>query len=154
MEKFRTASLLFFKDNCKEHINSLEKIKNYNFNANTDLIVKFLEAYEFEGGVIIDEEDFKRYVIEGTFAIGIDIIDDINLDETKYIFDAFNVYWCSDVGNTYLKDRELTKKWREIMRNTYDKSVYNTDLRLSLEEERLQRITEVNRDINNQIDRI
>lgn len=153
MEKFRTASLLFFKDNCEEHTNSLAKIKNYNFNENTDLIVKFLEDYEFEGGIVISEEDFKKYIIEGTFAIGIDLVDDINLDETKYIFDAFNVYVCDSYGN-YERVNSLTKKWREIMRDTYDKSVYNSGLRLSLEEERLQRITEVNRDINNQIDHI
>ena len=123
MKQFHSASLVKFFSGCKEHQDIENNLSNYPFHKNLDLIKTFIENTDFPGGIDVDEEDFKKFIVEDTFMIGIDLIND-DLDEYKYLFDAFNVYFCQEGSNTYYSDQNLTREWRKTMKNAYPDSTY------------------------------
>jgi len=151
METISPESLIKFNHNCHEHMQSFKKIKGYHFNSDPELIQKCLKDY-FVGGVFFDQDDLHKYVVEGSFVIGIDFTDEL-LTNWKYVFDAFNVYWYG-AGNKYNRDVQLTKKWRNIMKEAYPDSTYTLDLRIFLENERQQHISEINEKYNAEINNI
>lgn len=154
MKEIKMESLVYFQKNCKSHIDSLRKITNYDFNSNLALIQEFLGMTEFVDGVSIHEKDYKKYIVEDTFLIGIDIFDDIQYEEYKYLFDAFNVYCFSESAKLYIRDEQLTRIWRTFMKTNFIDTTYIPDLKLSLEEERKQEIAEINKKIDSELSEV
>ncbi len=150
MKQFHSACLINFYPNCKEHLDILDKNKDYNFSKNLNLIKDLLEKTDFPGGVDIDEQDYKRFVVEDTLMVGIDLIND-DLDEYKYLFDAFNVYFCEEGSLYYTQDPTLTRAWRKVMKETYPLSTYAKDVRLLIEDERKKALAEINTEYDKEI---
>ncbi|MBQ8615563.1 MAG: hypothetical protein IJ415_03245 [Clostridia bacterium] len=149
MKQFHNASLVHFQSKCKEHMDAAKAITNYPFYIDLSLIKEFLENTDFPGGVDIDENDYKKYVVEGTFMVGIDIIND-ELDEYKYLFDAFNVYYCQEGSLYYTQDPTLTQAWRKTMKNYYHNTSYSKDAKKLIQNEMQEKINEVVDDYNKQ----
>ena len=134
MKQFHSASLVKFFSECKEHQDILAKNNAYPFHDNLMLIKNFLEDTDFPGGVDIDENDYKTYVVEESLMIGIDLVND-DLDEYKYLFDAFNVYFCQEGSLVYTQDPTLTKAWRKTMKNYYHNTTYLKNVQKLLQQE-------------------
>lgn len=150
MKQFHSASLVNFYENCQEHKDIADKINEYPFYTNLYLIKYFLENTDFPDGINVEEQDFKKFIIEDTLMVGIDLIND-DLDEYKYLFDAFNVYFCQEGSSHYTKDPTLTAKWRKTMKNFYHNTTYSKDVRLLIEDERKKALAEVNKEYDEQI---
>lgn len=152
MKEIKPASLVKYFNTCKEHRDIKRKLGQYNFSENVEMITAVLQATDFVDGVQIYKEDIKNYIVEDNFLIGLDVFEDINLDEYKYLFDAFDVYFYSDEKKEYVQDKTLTKVWRNAMKITYANSTYADDLRLKLEQERKQAHTKIDENIDNQLE--
>lgn len=153
MKQIHKASLINFFGNCKGHRDAASEISNYPFYTNLNIIKTFLEKTDFPGGVDIEDQDYKKYIAEDTFLIGIDLIND-ELDEYQYLFDAFNVYFCQEGSSTYYPDQNLTREWRKTMNVAYPYSTYKLDARILIEEERKKDLAEVNAKYDNEIKNI
>lgn len=149
MKQIHSACLVNFYSNCKEHMDIRQKFEDYHFYRNLYLIKDFLEQTDFPDGVDIDENDYKRFIVEDNFLIGIDLIND-ELDEYKYLFDAFNVYFCQEGSLHYTQDPTLTTAWRKVMAKTYVDSNYVNEVKKLLQKEMQQEINEIIEDYNNQ----
>lgn len=150
MKQFHSASLVKFFSDCKEHLKIAHKITDYPFYIDHNLIKNFLEQTDFPGGIDVEEEDFNKFIVEENFMVGIDLIND-DLDEYKYLFDAFNVYFCQEGSLHYTQDPTLTTAWRKTMKETYPNSSYSKDVRLLIEEERKQDLAKINAEYDEQL---
>jgi hypothetical protein len=150
MQEINNTRLVNFQPGCEAHEIVLSKNQNYQFYKNFELIKKFLIKMEFTGGLDVDEDDFKLYVTQNTLLIGIDIYN-IDNDEFRYLFDAFNVYLAMDGESTYDKSTRLTQEWRKTMKNEYPDPSYVADLKKNLNIERQELIEQVNKNIDEQI---
>jgi len=144
MKQIKADSLLCFQEDLDEHKNILAKNSSYDFSSNFAIIKELFK------GDMFTEKDLVAYVSEDKFMMGLDLEDE-QLDDWKYIFDAFNVY-LSTGSSIYFKDTELTKNWRSLMKTTYPNSTYVADLKKEIESERKQRIAEINAEIDKEID--
>lgn len=151
MKQIHVASLVNFQPQCTEHVEALRKIKDYNFNKNIHLIKSFLESTDFTGGIYFDDNDFKKFIVEDTFMIGIDVIND-DLDDCRYLFDAFNVYFSTEDFKTYLRDPRLTKTWRIAMKTAFPNGKYEYDAKMSINQERKEALAQINADYNEEIE--
>ena len=134
------ASLVHFQPNCKEHTEIVNNDKYFSFYANTDLFVQMLEETEFDS-VSVQKEDFKNYIVEDKFFIGLDLTDNIELDEHHYLFNGFNVYYAPNDWAYYRIHTGLTKAWRKTLINEYPNSTYHAEVRKLLRKE-LQEIVD------------
>lgn len=152
MKTIHKACLLKFNNNCKEHRDAYQEIKGYNFNTDIETIKCLLESTDFRGGVIFNEDDLDHFIVEGTFMVGIEFEDEM-LDDWKYLFDAYNVYF-SNSSDIYNKDDKLTTVWRNIMIHAYPDSTYTKDLKIYIEEERKQSLAETNAKFDQELEDI
>ena len=105
----------FYEVDSNRQEKVLKKISNYNFKENLDLIRELLERPGLDDGIFrpfIDENDnlFLRVSLMHNFEI------------VCYYINAFEVYKAMYTTAIYFKDKELTKKWRKIMKSTYTQS--------------------------------
>ncbi len=140
MKKIHPASLLKYNNNCKEHRRAYRAINGFNFNIDIETIKTLLEKTDFKGGVIFDQEDLEHFVVEGNFMTGINFEDEM-LDDWKYLFDAYNVYFSKD-SHEYSRDEKLTEIWRKIMIKTYGAN-YIASLETHIQAECSQEIAEI-----------
>ena len=149
MKQFHSASLVNYFENCKEHKDIQDKISDYPFHSNLYLIKYFLENTDFPGGVDIDEQDYKTFIVEDKFMVGIDLIND-DLDEYKYLFDAFNVYFCQEGSLWYTQDPTLTSAWRKTMKNYFHNTSYLKEAKQLIKKEMQEKIDEIVEDYTKQ----
>lgn len=105
----------FFEVNSDRQEKALKKIKNYNFKENLDLIRDLLEKPG------LDDSIFRSFIDENdNLFIRVSIMKNFNI--ISYYVNAFEVYKGLYTTAVYFKDKELTKKWRNIMKSTYKNS--------------------------------
>lgn len=122
MEILDTENLeYFFEVDSNRQENALKKIKNYNFKENLDLIRVLLER------PCLDDIIFRPFIDENDNLL-IKLSTMKNFEIVCYYINAFEVYKAMYATAIYFKDKELTKKWRKIMKSTYTQSVkyFNT----------------------------
>ena len=122
MEILDTENLeYFFEVDSNRQENALKKIKNYNFKENLDLIRVLLERPG------LDDSIFRPFIDENDNLL-IKLSTMKNFEIVCYYINAFEVYKAMYTTAIYFKDKELTKKWRKIMKSTYTQSVkyFNT----------------------------
>lgn len=105
----------FFEVDKTRQEKALKKIKNYNFKENLDLIRDLLEKPG------LDDSIFRPFIDENdNLFLRVSIMKNFNI--ISYYVNAFEVYKGLYTTAVYLKDKELTKKWRIIMKSTYKNS--------------------------------
>ena len=105
----------FFEVDKTRQEKALKKIKNYNFKENLDLIRDLLEEPD------LDDRIFRPFIDENdNLFLRVSIMKNFNI--ISFYISAFEVYKALYTTAVYLKDKELTKKWRIIMKNTFKNS--------------------------------
>lgn len=107
---------------------ALGKIKNYSFKNNLDTIRELLENPNLDNGIFtlfIDKQNnlFVKVSIVKNFTI------------YSYYINAFEVYLSQYTTAMYVKNKDLTKKWRKIMKETYLDTKYVEDAQKFLKQE-------------------
>lgn len=149
METINQRRLVNYFEGCKEHQDILDTNKEYDFSQNLPMIERFLESTEFTEGLIVDNSDYKKYIAGGRFFVGIDIVND-ELDDCRYLFDAFNVYYAENASD-FKEYPYLTQLWRTFMIKSYPHTSYVNDLKTFLKKEKQERIDAINRDFEAQL---
>ena len=119
--------------------------KHFELFSNTDLFVKMLKTIEFDNPEV-DNDDFKKYIIDGKIYLGLDTTEDFEFDENHYLFDAFNVYYAYNSFVYYSVHKGLTKAWRKILKDTYNNTSYPEDLKKVLKKELKDIVDKFNED--------
>lgn len=105
----------FFEVDNNRQEKALKKIKNYNFKENLDLIRDLLEKPG------LDDSIFRPFIDKNdNIFIRVSIMKNFNI--ISYYINAFEVYKGLCTTAVCLKDKELTKKWRIIMKYTFKNS--------------------------------
>lgn len=142
MDKIYNESLQEFTEQDKIVLN---KIKDYRFDTNFEIIQELFSGDKICKKDLIPVTDGKDlYLLLSLF--------DMNDDEYRYLFNAYNVYIYNSL--CYNRIENLTRKWRKIMKNTYPASWYVEDVKDLLQNEKAQRIEAIVNEIDEQINEL
>ncbi len=145
MDKIYDCNLMKYDENCREHKWITKKIKDYRFDKNYE-ILREITANEY-----LCEHNTTKLVGTGN-QIFVRCSKGSIVHATIFLIDAFNVYTRDLKSDEFVRDIELSKKWRKIMKKAYPASWYTEDVKEFLQEERRYRIEDVNADIDEQIE--
>ncbi len=142
MEILQTENLEYFYEvDKKRQEEALKKISNYNFARNYNTIRKLLEKPD------LDDAIFKLFIDKkNNLFISISLVQ--NFVIKKYYINAFSVYSGLYLTAVFVKDRELTKKWRKIMKETYPEPKYVEDAKKILKQELNEKQNKLIEDFN------
>jgi len=105
---------------------ALNKIKNYYYIDNFDLIRNLLERPG------LDDNIFKLFIDKNNnIFVRFSLVKDFEI--ISYYISAFNVYKAMYTTAVYYRDKEATKQWRKIMKETYPKYVEDAQKFLEVE---------------------
>lgn len=107
---------------------ALRKINNYCFKNNLDTIRELFEKPGLDDGVFTFFIDKQNNIF-----IKVSMVKDFTV--YSYYINAFSVYSGLYSTGVIVKDRELTKKWRKIMKEAYPDTKYVEDAQKFLKEE-------------------
>lgn len=145
MDKIYDCNLMKYDENCSEHKKITRQIKDYRFDINYE-ILREITANEY-----LCESNTTKLVGTGN-QIFVRCSKGTIDKATIFLIDAYNVYTRPFYSDEFVRDIELSKKWRNLMKKTYPASWYTEDAHKFLQEERRYRIDDINADIDEQIE--